>query len=197
VTLTDTENFMTSKAIATEKDGADSSAPICSTFLTEAECDRLEELFNAGASRTEEEDEHWVGGGDEGQSYCYKCCKKRVAELLKEEPDGDYHVDGGWGTESDSTPFCETCQTLLRASLTQYGCESEVEHFLENGFDPKCDMDCYSMERVISSGGWKPYHFENEPAYKTEKKEKYFTDLHALGRRILDALDKSNISSKQ
>ncbi len=33
MTLCDTENFMTPKAIETEKDSADSSAPICSAIV--------------------------------------------------------------------------------------------------------------------------------------------------------------------
>jgi len=169
----------------------------CSTFLTDDECDSLHDLFNAGAARINDEPEHWIGGADEGLSYCYKCAKKEVAKLLKKEPDAEYCVDGGWGSDSDGTPFCEICQKLLRASLTQYGCSSEVAHFTENGFNAQSDMDCYCMERVISSSGWRPYTFDGEETYRTKEKEKYFKDLHALGRRILDALSKSNSEVSQ
>lgn len=163
------------------------SLAIGSPILSEAERERLEELFNAGAARMDAAPEHWIHGADEGLSYCYECAEKEVAKLLKEEPDGKYCVDGGWGTTNDSTPFCESCQKLLSSSLTDYGCEAEVDHFTAHGFDPKSDDDCRAMSEVVSARGWEEWSgrvFECE--YQRTKSEKYFADLHALGRAILD-----------
>jgi hypothetical protein len=158
--------------------------------LTDAEQDRLDALFNAGAARVEALDEHWVHGADEGLSYCYECCKKEVAALMEKEPDGEYLVDGGWGSEGDSTPFCETCGAMLHNTLTMYGCATELAHFTDDGFNPESDMDCYFMERVISSAGWHFHDYEHEPEYKKQEQREFYAELYALGRAILAKLPK-------
>ncbi len=90
---------------------------------------------------------HWISFGyGEGESYCYECCEKEVDKINKEliakgeitvDEDGDIRdddgafVDGGWGgIDEDGCAFCEICNKRLDASLTQYGVESEVDHFL-------------------------------------------------------------------
>ena len=113
------------------------------------------------ASRYATKPEHWIHGGDEGLSYCYECCEKEVAKKLKAEPTGDYSVDGGWDNEGDSQAFCEDCGHALSNSFTQYACESEIEHFLENGIDFNCPSDAYSMERILGSTTWEPFR-END-----------------------------------
>ncbi|MFT3992509.1 MAG: hypothetical protein QM680_14000 [Luteolibacter sp.] len=163
-----------------------------STWLTDAEKDRLEAIFDAGSARVETADEHWIHGWDEGQSFCRECAEKKIEELLAEKPEADICLDGGWGIEGDSLEFCETCSRRLWNSLTQYGCESEVDHFEDNGFDPADDDDCYSMERVVSSEGWGPYEDLPGSPYEKEQRHEYYTRLHNLGRRILANLDKSN-----
>lgn len=146
--------------------------------LTATERMRLEELFYSGWLHISEEDEHWIHGYDEGLSYCRECAVKKVKELRKSDPDREYSIDGGWGTDGDSTPFCETCGQRLSNTLTQYGCESEVDHFLMYGFDPMSPYNCLDMHGVVESSGWEPFiDIEDEP---------YFKDLYRLCRRILN-----------
>ena len=148
-------------------------------MISKSDQKKLETLFNAGAEKVESEPEHWISGADEGMSYCYDCAEKEVEQLLKKNPAGEYIVDGGWGIEGDSTPFCEICDKLLENTLTDYGCESEVDHFLDHGFDPKYDDDCRAMSEVISSKAWEPC--ENEDI-------EYFANLHKLCGKILESL---------
>jgi len=165
--------------------------------LSEAERARLVQLFDAGAARVPAAPEHWICGSnrdhDESTSYCYECAEKEIAKLKQADPEGEWLVDGGWGNEGDSTPFCEGCGKLLSNTLTNYGCEAEVDHFTEHGFDPASDDDCRAMSEVISARGWEEWSgrvFERE--YERRNSEKYFSDLHALGRQILAKLDQQN-----
>jgi len=145
--------------------------------ITKTEQMRLEEIFLDGAMRVSEEDEHWISGYDEGLSFCYWCVQKKVEELRKSDPDGEYFVDGGWGTDGDGTPYCETCGQRLDNTLTEWGCTEEVRHFLMYDFDPFSPYACDDMHKVIQSGGWEPIDGENES---------YFSDLYKLCRIILN-----------
>lgn len=84
-------------------------------------------------------DLYWIRFGGEGEHYCYDCCKKEVEKINKEyiskgeEPEA--MIDGGWGSiEEDGCTFCNGCEVRLETSLTRYGVESEVDHFLS------CDL---------------------------------------------------------
>jgi hypothetical protein len=160
--------------------------------LSESEREQVEALFNAGAARMTADDEHWIHGHDEGLSYCYECATKKVAELLEKEPSADYCVDGGWRSESDSTPFCESCSKLLDASLTEYGCEAELDQFTTYGFDPKSDDDCRAMSEVINAMGWEVHDLPHEAEYKKRSRAERFAQLYALCRSILDKLALQN-----
>jgi hypothetical protein len=158
--------------------------------LSDSDRERLEVLFNAGAARVEEAPEHWIHGDDEGTSYCPECAAKKLAELLVAEPDADYCVDGGWGVEGDTTPFCETCGKRLSNSFTNYACEEEVDHYLANGFDAKDNEHCMDLSKVIASRGWQPWEgrvYERE--YQRVDDLQYFSNLRKLCRQILAQLD--------
>jgi len=149
-------------------------------YISEQDQGRLEKLFNDCAEGIEEHPEHWIAGCDGGLSYCYECAAKEVARLSKENPDEEYSIDGGWGDcDGDSQAFCEDCGKLLNNDFTQYACETEVEHFLEHGFDIDNGYDCLSMSKVISSSGWQPY----SPGDEVE----FYDNLHRLCRRILES----------
>jgi hypothetical protein len=138
---------------------------------------RLEEIFLNGAMLVTEEAEYWINGYDEGLSFCYPCAQKKMEELQRSDPGGEYDVDGGFGIEGDGTPYCETCCQRLDNTLTQYGCEAEVDHFLMYGFDPNSPYECDDMYKVISSSTWEPINDEDQL---------YYSDLHKLCRIILD-----------
>jgi len=145
--------------------------------ITKTERFRLEELWLAGAMQVSEEDEYWISGHDEGESFCYPCAEKKVDELRKSDPDGEYDIDGGFSTEGDDTPSCETCGQRLDNTLTQGGCTEEIRHYLMYGFDPFCPYSCDDMLKVLGSSGWEPIDGENES---------YFSDLYKLCRIILN-----------
>jgi hypothetical protein len=76
---------------------------------------------------------YWVGGGDEGESYCLNCCRKAVATAKEVNPDGEYQVDGGWLQEADGQPFCAKCGCLLDCTYTTDGIEEELAGLEESG----------------------------------------------------------------
>lgn len=78
----------------------------------------LQKLISPCADRYDVVPEHWIHEWDEGFSFCLECAEKKVAELLAAEPDEDYLVDGGWGSEGDSEAFCETCTRALDNAFT-------------------------------------------------------------------------------
>ena len=79
-----------------------------STVASQDAISRLQDLISPCAARYNVVPEHWIYGWDEGLSFCRECAEKKVAELLAVEPDEDYMLDGGWGSEGDSQAFCET-----------------------------------------------------------------------------------------
>ena len=122
---------------------------------TEGVTERLVDGVIAKAyARVKAEPEHWISGANQGLSYCPKCCKKEVARLRKCDPDTEYEVDGGWGTEGDGSVTCTTCHVLLENSYTHYGCESELDYFETDGFDINNPSDCYSLEHILGSEVW-------------------------------------------
>lgn len=106
---------------------------------------KLQDLISPCAAKFETVPEHWIHGWDEGLSFCFECAGKKVAELLAAEPDEDYLVDGGWGSEGDSQAFCETCNRALDNSFTDYAAEQEISYIEENGFDIDDPADCHGL----------------------------------------------------
>lgn len=122
------------------------------------------DLVYPNSAKFEVVPEHWIGGYDESASYCFECAEKKIEELEREKTGKEYTLDGGWDGESDSQPFCETCGKALSAIFTTYACESELDHFEENGLDLDDPGDCYSMERIMGSCGF--YDDELTPRIK-------------------------------
>lgn len=106
---------------------------------------KLQDLLAPCAEKFDVVPEHWIYGWDEGLSFCFECAKKKVAELLSEEPDEDYMVASGYSTEGDSQAFCETCERALDNSYTEYAVESELAHLEENGFSLSSPEDCHAV----------------------------------------------------
>jgi hypothetical protein len=111
----------------------------------------VEDLIGLVAAKFKTKREHWIRGSDEGLSYCPDCVEKKVEELLAEDPEGEYQVDGGWCVEGDSMPSCETCGAPLENSFTNEACDSELDHFELYGFDRKNPADCYSLSNILAS----------------------------------------------
>ncbi len=99
---------------------------------------------------------HWVGGGDEGFDYCFKCAEVEVARLQAKHPDkaDDYCVDGGWDgkRESDCSSACKGCRCTLGYSLTHHGFLEEVYHFADSIIGPVVDPGtAYELEAVMDA----------------------------------------------
>lgn len=154
-------------------------------WLTGAEKARVEAIVSAGAAGAEAKPEHWIHDWDEGVSFCRSCAEAKIKELLAEEPGAGYCLAGGWGIEGDRQAFCETCEELLDNTYTMYACESEVDHFLENGFFATDAVECHSLNQVISSEGWGPYEELPGSDFERKRRREYYVALHELGRRIL------------
>lgn len=99
----------------------------------------LKAFIHKHAARAEDELPcHWVHGAneingigcDEGTNFCHDCCEAMVEKIRashpKEAEDVGLCVDGGWTTDHDSTPFCETCGARLQHTLTDYGADEEL-----------------------------------------------------------------------
>jgi hypothetical protein len=56
---------------------------------------------------------YWVTNGDNCSSinYCSKC-------ITKASTDDNGSIDGGWSTEHDTPPYCNTCNIPLAGSMT-------------------------------------------------------------------------------
>ena len=111
-------------------------------------------LIAPAASKWESRPEHWISGGNEGLSYCPKCCRKEIRRLLKENPKGGYEIDGGWGTEGDRIPFCETCGVVLDNSLGEDGGKNELINLEEGKFDLASPDNCYTLREILSAQVW-------------------------------------------
>lgn len=98
--------------------------------------------------------EYWISGDDESTPYCRGCAEKEIRRLRREHPGEDYQLDGGWRMESDSSPYCGSCERPLDYLLTEYGCEAELEHFRDHPFDVEDPSSCYALQVMLSSGLW-------------------------------------------
>lgn len=105
------------------------------------------------AEQYETKSEFWINRNDEFKSYCAECGNKKLVELEKLHPENSYSLDGGYGVDGDSQPFCESCGIALSNSFTDYACECELNHFEENGFDVTSPGDCYSFRNILDSQG--------------------------------------------
>ena len=168
-------------------------------WLTEEEQGQLNKIFEDGAKGMDLWPEHWIGGeGSDGEGYdqsagyCLPCAKKIVQDLLEKDPTATWIVDGGWGSDADSFACCDVCHKSLDISPTDYCCEVEVEHFLEHGFDPTSQDDCYCMDAITGSHGWgNRDRWGNRDAQRTEG---HYQDLHKLGRIILTKMSLAELS---
>lgn len=116
--------------------------------------ERLGEIIYPIAQQFETQPEYWIHGSDEGPSFCYDCAQQKIGELLKENPDDDICLGGGFINESDSSAFCDTCNAPLENSLTDYGVDCELGHFEETPLDLTSPSDCYYFyEMIIQNGG--------------------------------------------
>lgn len=99
--------------------------------------DALRRFIRGRAAKADETlSAHWVHGAgglgcEEATDYCYECCVAKVAEIIAAHPkaaeEAGVCVDGGWSTEHDSTPSCDTCGAKLSADLTEYGADEELD----------------------------------------------------------------------
>lgn len=104
---------------------------------------------------------HWIGGTgdvkrfphDAAADFCRECAESEISdyyeahpELASEDDERALFVDGGWGTEHDSPPYCEVCGDPLIGHLTEYGVEQELEHFEDHapGLDYPMDWDSFA-----------------------------------------------------
>lgn len=92
---------------------------------------------------------YWVAdGNDDGNDGGVYCRDHAVVAVAK--AGGDAILDGGWSLESDGCRHCETCSRVLQYSLTNYGIDSEISHFLGNQpTKPLGEEEAYHIERIL------------------------------------------------
>lgn len=145
----------------------------------------MQSILSPAAARQKTKPEHWVHGGDESVSYCYKCCKKEVKRRLKEQPDREFQVAGGCGNEGDSTPFCDKCGVMLENTLTNEGASMEFDHFMENGCGQKCPIDAYCLLEAMREQSWEPTRWPGTPDYQWRETLERCALMHRLAYRVL------------
>jgi hypothetical protein len=86
---------------------------------------------------------YWFGADfyDASAEFCRPCAKKIVDAEYKKDPARfedlygecesdeeryDAAIDGGFDTDHDSPPTCETCEAILSGNLTEYGADEEI-----------------------------------------------------------------------
>lgn len=78
---------------------------------------------------------YWIRGSDDGDDYCDGCIDDAVSKAKKanvgDTDADDITRDGGWAQEKDTSSFCATCGVKLNYTLTDYGAQKEIEHFIE------------------------------------------------------------------
>lgn len=98
---------------------------------------------------------HWLRtpDGDPGTEWCPDCGHSKLRNLRKHDRKrrDDYILDGGWPMEQDSLPTCVSCGAFLRASLTAYGAQYELDHYLENGLQGPHDVDALYLSEILDS----------------------------------------------
>jgi hypothetical protein len=83
--------------------------------------------------------------GDEVDGwFCLDCVKKRRRKPVA----GENFLYAGYIPEEDHSNHCERCGALLDYTLTDYGVDNELSHFVENGFDWNHPQSCYELARV-------------------------------------------------
>jgi hypothetical protein len=129
-------------------------------------------LLEPEADKVEAKALHWIGGYegcigdtyvDQGQSFCWGCADllvKTVNTVLSIYPMGAERdeekafVDGGWGSDADGSESCERCGCVLDVSYTDYGFESEFDHFLSGGMIPgpgRWSYDSHACRMLVDS----------------------------------------------
>lgn len=80
---------------------------------------------------------------DESDTFCWDCLHLVMpkAEL------GEDFMGGGWD-EHDAAECCIHCGKLLKYTLTDYGVDNELEHFMEVGFDWNFPQECFELCRI-------------------------------------------------
>lgn len=82
---------------------------------------------------------HWIDGDDTGEEFCRRCALKEIRKRKAADPSIDLHLGGGY-TDHDGPPYCSRCGVALEGSLTDYGVQSELEHFASY---PSTSLDGY------------------------------------------------------
>ena len=163
-------------------------------MINEKDKKKLIDFFEAQSADLESQPEYWINGADEGLSYCLECCEEKVKQLQQEQPDQEFFVDGGsYSAEGESVASCMQCGKILENSLTNDGCEEEIDYFLEEGFDIESEIDCYTMTLIIESQGWEPIErtfisrYSSEEQIESEVKagKEYFRKFYIVCERIL------------
>lgn len=132
------------------------------------------------------EDLYWISlGYGDGEEFCYDCCQEEVDKINKKlglEDKSVYNracVDGGWGIDRDSSSWCDSCGIRLDSSLTQYGVECEIDHFLENKIT-KIDNDIQI-----------DLHYLFEDSLNHDLDEEYEKGLISIVKHVLSLMGKS------
>ncbi|MGR4893395.1 hypothetical protein ACIPPQ_20415 [Sphingopyxis sp. LARHCG72] len=133
--------------------------------------DRLENELYALVPPLDPAPCHWLDS-DATFSYCWACARQARWEEMGNVGPAPFEIafyyrdpieenirggiDGGFdASASDSPESCEGCRRTLRHTLTEYGVETELDHFREHpGFQVVRDEDSYVISRICLNLTW-------------------------------------------
>lgn len=100
---------------------------------------------------------YWIRG-EAGENWCRYCGKAMARHLRRRSKRGEkqnYILDGGYlGGDEDGCARCAGCGCLLHYTLTDYGTENELSHFLEhwNAGESIHPETSYELQAVFEGG---------------------------------------------
>ena len=90
-----------------------------------------------------------TGDPDQSEDWCTSCASAEVERLNSTNPDHEYFVDGGWGSETDSAPYCCKCGKTLDDDLTRHAIEAEADHYSQNTVSLRGKQRAYRAFRFV------------------------------------------------
>ena len=113
----------------------------------------MESLLMSSWGKLLIEDCYWFNGDDICGDYCQNCGQKAVEEANKAlEPNAEkYILEGYERVTSDSNATCITCGVHLEYWLTEWGIESELDHFEKYLTYPYSQSEKYALYCLFES----------------------------------------------
>jgi hypothetical protein len=98
---------------------------------------------------------HWFRSDfhEPSENFCRPCAEA----LVDQRGAGHDEIDGGWESDNDTLPCCQTCGRLLSGWLTDHGANEEIEHLSRCepvGADAWRDLEIAIQNLPVDDARW-------------------------------------------